>query len=82
VEVDEAYIGGEEPGLRGGRARGKKVRVGVAVEIKEPRGIGRCRMANWLTAAMCAATGGQPAAVCAAGPIPPLEAALPTMKEL
>ena len=23
VEVDETYIGGEEPGLRGGRARGK-----------------------------------------------------------
>ncbi len=45
VEVDEAYIGGEEPGLRGGRARGKKVLVGVAVEITEPRGMGRCRMA-------------------------------------
>ena len=45
VEVDEAYIGGEEPGLRGGRARGKKVLVGVAVEVKEPRGMGRCRMA-------------------------------------
>ena len=25
VEVDETYIGGEEAGLRGGRARGKKV---------------------------------------------------------
>ena len=45
VEVDEAYFGGEEPGLRGGRARGKKVLVGVAVEVKEPRGMGRCRMA-------------------------------------
>jgi transposase-like protein len=45
VEVDETYIGGEEPGLRGGRARGKKVLVGVAVEVKEPRGMGRCRMA-------------------------------------
>ena len=45
VEVDETYIGGEEPGLRGGRAKGKKALVGVAVEVKEPRGIGRCRMA-------------------------------------
>jgi hypothetical protein len=45
VEVDETYIGGEEPGLRGGRARGKKSLVGIAVEVKEPRGIGRCRMA-------------------------------------
>jgi len=45
VEVDETYIGGEEPGLRGGRAKGKKALVGVAVEIKEPRGYGRCRMA-------------------------------------
>ena len=33
------------PGLRGGRARGKKSLVGIAVEVKEPRGIGRCRVA-------------------------------------
>jgi hypothetical protein len=45
VQVDETYIGGEEPGLRGGRARGKKVLTGVAVEVREPRGLGRCRMA-------------------------------------
>ena len=45
VEVDETYIGGEEPGLRGGRAKGKKALVGVAVELKEPRGYGRARMA-------------------------------------
>ena len=25
VEVDETFIGGQEPGLRGGRAKGKKV---------------------------------------------------------
>jgi hypothetical protein len=41
LEVDETYIGGEELGLRGGRARGKKSLVGVAVERKEPRGYGR-----------------------------------------
>jgi len=45
VEVDETYIGGEEPGLRGGRARGKKALVGVGVELREPKGYGRCRMA-------------------------------------
>jgi transposase-like protein len=45
VEVDETYIGGEELGLRGGRAKGKKVMVGVGVERIEPRGFGRCRMA-------------------------------------
>jgi len=45
VEVDETYIGGEEPGLRGGRAKGKKSLVGIAVERKEPTGFGRCRMA-------------------------------------
>jgi transposase-like protein len=45
VEVDEIYFGGEEPGLTGGRAKGKKVLVGVAVERKEPKGFGRCRMA-------------------------------------
>ncbi len=45
VEVDETYIGGEEPGLRGGRARGKKVLTGIAVEVLDPRELGRCRMA-------------------------------------
>lgn len=38
VEVDETYIGGDEPGLAGGRARGKKSLVGIAVELKRPRG--------------------------------------------
>ena len=45
VEVDETYIGGEEPELAGGRARGKKVLTGIAVEVREPKGLGRCR---WL----------------------------------
>ena len=45
VEVDETYFGGEEPGLRGGRQKGKKVLVGVAVERTQPKGFGRCRMA-------------------------------------
>ena len=44
VEVDETYIGGEEPGLRGGRAKGKKSLVAVAVEVHQPRGYGRTRM--------------------------------------
>jgi hypothetical protein len=45
VEVDETYIGGDEPGLIGGRAKGKKALVGVAVERIDPRGFGRCRIA-------------------------------------
>ena len=45
VEVDETYIGGQEAGLSGGRARGKKVLTGIAVEIRAPRGLGRCRIA-------------------------------------
>jgi len=45
VEVDETYIGGEESGLKGGRAKGKKALVGIAVELKDPKGLGRCRMA-------------------------------------
>lgn len=45
VEVDETFIGGNEPGLRGGRAPGKKSLIGVAVELTEPKGYGRCRMA-------------------------------------
>lgn len=44
VEVDETYIGGQEPGLPGGRAAGKKVLTGVAVETLQPKGFGRCRM--------------------------------------
>ena len=44
VEVDETYIGGLESGLPGGRARGKKVLTGIAVEVREPKGYGRCRM--------------------------------------
>ena len=53
VEVDETYIGGEEPGLRGGRQHGKKVLTGIAVEVAPPRGIGRCRMAPLADAAPC-----------------------------
>ena len=45
VEVDETYVGGEEPGQRGGRAGGKKVLTAIAVEVRPPRGIGRCRIA-------------------------------------
>lgn len=44
VEVDETYIGGQEPGLAGGRAKGKKALVAVAVEVTQPKGFGRCRM--------------------------------------
>lgn len=44
VEVDETYIGGRELGLAGGRAKGKKALVGVATEVMEPRGYGRCRL--------------------------------------
>src|SRR5512144_166529 len=44
VEVDETFIGGEEAGLAGGRAKGKKALVAVAVEVHEPRGYGRTRM--------------------------------------
>ena len=44
VEVDETYIGGQEPGLAGGRAKGKKALVAVAVELTQPKGFGRCRM--------------------------------------
>jgi len=50
VEVDETYIGGREPGLSGGRAQGKKILTGIAVEILEPKGFGRCRMRPLLDA--------------------------------
>ncbi|MCP4375932.1 MAG: IS1595 family transposase, partial [bacterium] len=44
VEVYETYIGGHEVQLSGGRAPDKKVLTGIAVEILQPRGFGRCRM--------------------------------------
>jgi transposase-like protein len=44
VEVDEFFVGGLEEGLKGGRQRGKKALVGVAVEIRG-RGSGRLRLA-------------------------------------
>ena len=44
VEADGTYIGGQEPGLAGGRAKGKKALVAVAVEVRAPKGFGRCRM--------------------------------------
>ena len=50
VQVDETYIGGTEPGLSGGRAQGKKVLTGIAVEVREPRGLGRCRIAPLVNA--------------------------------
>jgi hypothetical protein len=40
VEVDETFIGGEEAGLRGGRARGKKVLTGIAVRSDKAQGHG------------------------------------------
>jgi transposase-like protein len=43
VEVDETFIGGEEPGPRGRGALGKTLVV-IAVELREPRGYGRARM--------------------------------------
>ena len=44
VEVDECFVGGHEAGLRGGRARGTKALVAIAVEVRGP-GSGRVRMA-------------------------------------
>jgi transposase-like protein len=44
VEIDECFIGGVEEGLKGGRQRGSKTLVGVAVEVRG-RGSGRLRLA-------------------------------------
>jgi transposase-like protein len=43
VEIDEFYLGGVEEGRKGGRQHGKKVLVGVAVEVRT-RGWGRLRL--------------------------------------
>ena len=46
IEVDETYVGGREPGLRGGRAKGKKVLVAVACECGPKTSIRRIRLAQ------------------------------------
>jgi transposase-like protein len=43
VEVDETFIGGKKPGKRGRGAAGKAL-VGIAVEDKGKKGIGRTRL--------------------------------------
>lgn len=43
VEVDESFIGGKKSGKRGRGAAGK-VLVGIAVEDKGKKGIGRIRI--------------------------------------
>jgi len=43
VEADEFFLGGLEEGLSGGRARGKKTLVGIAVEVRG-QGSGRTRL--------------------------------------
>jgi len=45
VEVDESYVGGKEPGVRG-RQTEKKTIVAIAVEVHEPRGLGRARVSR------------------------------------
>jgi len=44
VEIDEFFLGGHEEGLKGGRQRGKKALVGVAIEVRG-HGSGRLRLA-------------------------------------
>lgn len=45
VEVDETYVGGNEEGARG-RQTETKSRVAIAVEVHEPKGLGRIRLAR------------------------------------
>lgn len=45
VEVDETYVGATEPGLDGRRTDSKAI-VAIAVELRQPRGLGRVRMAR------------------------------------
>ena len=43
VEVDESYVGGEEEGVAGRYTETKSI-VGIAVEMRSPKGFGRIRM--------------------------------------
>ena len=44
IEVDETYVGGTEKGGKRGRGAQKKDIVVIAVEMHEPKGLGRVRM--------------------------------------
>src|ERR1039457_4616299 len=44
VEIDEFFIGGHEEGLKGGRQRGKKALIAIAIEVRGA-GSGRVRLA-------------------------------------
>ena len=50
VEVDETLLGGVKPGPPGRGALGKTL-LGVAVEVRPPRGYGRVRLRSWRTRA-------------------------------
>lgn len=43
VEVDESYVGGNEPGVTGRETTTKAI-IAVAVEVHQPRGFGRIRI--------------------------------------
>ncbi len=45
VEVDETYVGGAEAGVRGRQTQDKSI-VAIAVEVHEPKGFGRARLAR------------------------------------
>jgi len=45
VEVDETYVGGEEPRVHGRETATKSI-VAIAVELREPKGFGRVRLAR------------------------------------
>ena len=68
VEVDEAYIGGPEIGLRGGRQLGDKVLVVAAVEVRAA-GSGRVRLQVVPDASAASLTGFVKANVVAGGTI-------------
>jgi len=46
IEVDETLIGGTAEGERGGRGAAGKSLVAIAIELRDPKGFGKCRMAR------------------------------------
>ena len=71
VEVDETYIGGAEPGLRGGRAKGKKVLTGIAVEVAGRRGSADAGWRCWPMPPLNRCTPSSPATSSPAAPSSP-----------
>ncbi len=71
VEIDEFFLGGREEGLKGGRQRGKKALIGIAIEVRG-HGSGGCAFG------CCPTLQGRYCSASPRRPPPPAQSCIPT----